>query len=667
MTNVSTLTSLAMLKVHQDVDGSDYLDYLVPFVTYCLGRAGQQSPFRLQEEIVREFGLHIPQRVIELVLGRLSRRRMVSREAGSYRLIAAVSANGFDQKRVRAQRRLQVVVNALINFVSQSGVAWTPEQAMDAVVAYLSRYSIDCLRAYCEGSALPTVQSGGKSDLYHVNAFIHDAHLRSTQMFEDIILLVESQMLVNGLLCPDLQWTKQKFSGVTFYLDTPLILPLLGAEGPEREAAVREMVDLVRNLRGKIAIFDHTAEEVDYVLARCERHFSDPRARSRLIADFRRVGKNASDIALLRAELSDRYRDLKIDVREAPKNLVQFQIDEVALEDAIREEIDYSNEYALRYDIKSIRSIYTLRKGRAPHRIEDANAILVTSNVSLARVAYHFGREHESLREVSAVIGDMTLANIAWLKAPLGAPNLPRLEVLSACHAALQPKEPLLDRFVREINRLRAVGRITPQQHEYLRLSPRVREELMRLTFGDEKRVTIRTVVEVIEATESAIAQRERNAMHGEQEKLNNELQRMSAAVRDANATATAARVRSDQREAEVRKRLYWWASGFGRVSGIAVFGLMAILGLVSLVKADALEAKFGLAISLAIVVIAMILDQLGKIAGFSALQIGKWVERRITKWLFDALVVAFLPPTDEVAQEDLPETSTAVIKREVA
>jgi len=69
MNSSSTLTSLAMLKVTID-QGGDYLDYLKPFVLHVLSKY-RPSPIidsKIKEFIIKEFGLEIPERTIQIVL-----------------------------------------------------------------------------------------------------------------------------------------------------------------------------------------------------------------------------------------------------------------------------------------------------------------------------------------------------------------------------------------------------------------------------------------------------------------------------------------------------------------------------------------------------------------------------------------------------------------------
>jgi hypothetical protein len=221
MTNADSLASLAMLKVNADVQGRDYIDYIVPFVSYVLDSA-PISPEHVQQLLKQEFGIRIPSSVIELVFRRLSRRGYLHREHGIYHAAAPIPKPEIESKRVDARRRMNSVINQLAEYaVAHYSTPWSSETATNAIITYLSQFSIDFLRTYSRGSALPPVAPAQGNDLFIVNAFISRAIDSSPETFDSILILVKGHMLTNALFCPDLSRIQQKFREVTFYLDTP--------------------------------------------------------------------------------------------------------------------------------------------------------------------------------------------------------------------------------------------------------------------------------------------------------------------------------------------------------------------------------------------------------------------------------------------------------------
>jgi hypothetical protein len=681
MSSVATLTSLAMLKVRRDHEGTDYLDYLLPFVasTIAESNAATVTASDVQRQLKSRFGLTIPLRPVELVLTRLAKQGCLAREFRTFKVLGALPTDGFDMRRAEGARRLRIVVNHLLAFAETQGAAWNDEQAIDAFIRYLGRYSIECLKAYAAGSALPDVAKGGAVATYIVNAFIRNAHDHSTELFEDIMVFVESQMLSNALICNDLQANASRFGDVTFFLDTPLLIGLLGLDGPEPEALHVELMQLIKNLKGRVAVFGHTLEELDQVLTGCIQRFSSPAARSRIILYYRRAGRTATDLEMVRATIDDRLRDLRITVVPTPKHVVQFQIDESALDDAIGDEIEYFTVRALHYDVESIRSIFTLRQGHHHASLERSKAVLVTSNAALARVAYRFGHEHESTREVSTVITEMSLATIAWLKAPMGAPNLPRLEVLSACYAAMKPSRALFEKFIGEVGRLRQAGKINISQHELLRCSVNAHDELMRLTMGDDSRFSGHTVAEVIESVEREIAGKERLKFDVERERFaalassqRLEVQRRLEAEQGEHERTRFELERLRIRDAERVKACFWRSRKYARYARIAAVTLFVGIAIMN-IAAPFLSTQPGLVRQLIAIVaiVATCWDFARKIWSANAVALSQrfetWVAAHLFRRIIDvqglthvAPAATLLPPTVEIMGAD-EETKASV------
>jgi len=188
---------------------------------------------------------------------------------------------------------------------------------------------------------------------------------------------------------------------------------------------------------------------------------------------------------------------------------------------------------------------------------------LVTSNAAFSRAAYEYGKNHEESREVSSVITDFSLANMAWLKAPMGAPSLPTIEILAFSYAALQPPKELLDRYLTEIDRLKTQDKISERDHQLLRSSTVAHEELMSLTLGDEAALTEETVTETLQRVSIEIKREEREKLTAEEEAHRN-TQRELAAERE-------------QRR-QVQERLYWKCRRRARRCAWLVSGLVGAL-----------------------------------------------------------------------------------------
>ncbi len=497
-----SLISLAMLKVNAEEKRRDYLDYLIPFIDERLaaGEPQQINDLTIRDSLRTHYGLNFPRQVISLCLKRLHHRGVLARGIYGYSVLHPIKTGHLEDVRKQTTEKLASLVTNISAFAQNTyGLKWNSDQATEAVAAYLTRFGIECLRAFT--TSAPIQQSPASKDRaahYVVSAFIREAQASASADFENMLVLVKGHMLANALLCPDLKNAAKKFSNLQVFVDTPLVVRLLGLSGPEAQEAGKELLHLVRQLSGRIAIFSHTAREVHGVLRAAASHLDDPRAHGRLVREMRQRRITPADLLLLASRLDSELMNLGLARVDTPKYLPEYQVDEKLLEAALDEDIRYLNPRALQHDINSIRSIYTLRSGKEPVSIEECVAVFVTSNAALAKVAYHFGQRFESTREISPVITDFSLANIAWLKMPFAVTDLPKLELVAICYAALTPDERLWRRYVEVADQLKAAGHISPRDHSLLRTSLAVQKELLQLTLGSEENLTEETVTDIL-------------------------------------------------------------------------------------------------------------------------------------------------------------------------
>lgn len=514
----STLTSLAMLKVQTD-RGHDYLDYLRPFVLQVLADHNRLAitDSTVRELVLGDFGLDIPERTIHLVLRRLSRVHPIHREYGVYRIEGDLPDPGIGAKKAQAERHINSIVSGLKQYAEAEGYeAMSKEAAGSAVIAFLSRFDVISLRAYLRGTAIPEPEVDVDSSVVLVSRYVVSLQESNPAAFDSLLVVVTGHMLANALLCPDLSDAPRSFNKITFFLDTPVVIRRLGLEGEPQQAAASMLVQLLRDLGGRVSMFVHSRDELEHVLRSAMERVDSGATRSAIVAHCRRRGITKSDLSLVVDQLDEKLAEAGIDVLDSPAYSEDSQIDELRFEEILDAEVSYWNPRARRHDVNSVRSIYAIRGRSRIRNLETAKAVLVTSNSAFSRAAYLFGAKYEQSGDVSSVLTDFTLANIAWLKAPMAAPSIPRLELLAFAYAALEPPTGLMEKFLREVDRLEMSGAISPRDHQLLRSSQIARDELMRLTLGAEAAVTPGTVTSALDRITSEISSEERAKLDAE-------------------------------------------------------------------------------------------------------------------------------------------------------
>ena len=621
--STNTLTSLAILKVNID-QGKDYLDYLRPFVLQVLldYKPDRVTDDEVREYIRRRFGLEIPSPTIALVLKRLSGSHILRRESGIYRMTKDVPDPQLSARQAAAERHIAAVLDGLKKFSQDTNIPIpNEEEAVAAMSAFLSEFDIPCIRAYLRGTALPNVDEIHQTHIVQVSHYIQHTQRTDPERFGSLLVLVQGHMLANALMCPDLQNAPKTYRAVTFYLDTPLLVRRLGSEGETKQEAIRELIDLIVKLGGKVAAFSHSREELQNVLRGAAEYLESSEARGAIIFEARSRGTTKSDLLLLAESIDDELNKANIEVQRTPSYIDGFQIDETVFEQVLEDGISYRNPRAKEYDINSVRSIHAIRGDIPAPSVEKARAVFVTSNAAFARAAWEFGQKFESTKQVSSVITAFSLANMAWLKAPIGGPAIPTTQLLAFSYAALEPSNTLLTKYMAEVDRLQERGTITERDHQLLRSSPLVYPELMHLTLGEDSALTTETVTETLQRVSSEIKNEESERLIEEQrahQETQNELEVQQA------------------RNQKIVGNLYWQCRKKARIFAwgvsVAVTAILAVALLFGLGPLPAPPVASWVIIgSVAILALATLS---GFVAGYTIKDYHTWLENQALTWL---------------------------------
>lgn len=499
-TKEATLISLAMLKVHID-NNQDYLEYLRPFIKHVLykHKPSSISDQSVTDLIKNEFGLEIPCRAVQIVLKRISRTGIIEKSGGIYYIKKDINDPGIDSRKAEAHRHISAILADFKAYWKREiSKELSENEAIDAIIEYLSEFSIPYLKTYLRGTALPELDQKKSQNLVLVSKYLLELLNKNPQRFESFMVLMEGHMLANGILCPDLHSAPKSYKNLTFFLDTPLLIARLGFEGEQKKKSIAELIELLRKLDGTVVTFSHLKNELVTVIKGVSDKLDSYQGHGAIIQEARRRGKTKSDFLLSLGKIDDNLVEAGIGVIPTPNYTTEHQkISEEAFESLLDDEIRYLNPHAKINDINSVRSIYALRQGQSPSSVEKSKAILVTNNTDFSKAAYEYGKKFEETREVSSVITDFSIANMAWLKAPMGAPSLPRKEVIAYSYAALCPSRDLLNKFLAQIELLKEQGNITERDHQFLRSNYFLDDELMTLTLGEENALTAESIYEM--------------------------------------------------------------------------------------------------------------------------------------------------------------------------
>ncbi len=237
---------------------------------------------------------------------------------------------------------------------------------------------------------------------------------------------------------------------------------------------------------------------------------------------------------------------------------------------------------------------------------------------------------------MSSVIADFSLANMAWLKAPVGAAAIPTTQLLAFSYAALEPSKELLGKYMKEIDRLESQGTITERDHQLLRSSPRAYEELMHLTLGEDAALTTETVTQMLKRVTNEI-----------KKEVSERLTEEQAAHQETRTTLSSQK----DRHQRIISDLYWrcrreagvvaWI--LSAVIVVAPIGSLAVAGL-GLSSANPILAWV---LKISAIVLAL-LTLVNFVVGFTVRRLHQWVQNRCLTWFLKRQAKAIAIDLDE-------------------
>ena len=451
MKNQNALISLAYIKVSDNP-----LRVFCNYVLYLLLKAPEKKLRAdiLKEKLFQEFGLNMPQQLINNCIRILERQGEVIRMAhGAGYCVGDThfDIDAFEGTRMQLHEHEEMLLKSLVEFVAERyKKKWSREEAREHLSYFLDKEGYGA-QLFLQKNL--EIEGGKVSPSLYIGRYI-DYIQKQPDAIEKAYLeeVVNGMMVLQGIRqTEDYQQNKQqKFKGTVFYLDTKLVLRALGFSWKAQVDSVREMVRLLRDkYEAQIGIFPQTLKEVENALSSA--------------GDAIKYRRPIRDLELkLYSELYPEEASVMLDYLSNLKGLLKrdLGIDDVTTIDwnsgdarkyniEIKRIADYIEgkcgwkRGAVDYDVEIINQINILRKGdyTHPYGSKSKLPVFVTSNSKLAYTFRDYITESdENGKGWSAhalpVISDNMLLYRVWLPFATEFSDLPALTLARFAYSA---------------------------------------------------------------------------------------------------------------------------------------------------------------------------------------------------------------------------------------
>jgi len=244
----------------------------------------------------------------------------------------------------------------------------------------------------------------------------------------------------------------------------------VGWDGPKRENSLKELIDLLIDLKVNIYVFDITLQEIKAVLNNWVRSlelkkYENLHEKTRQLFESRgtRSEHIETEIALLENNLNNLGISLVDNYNLNPK----FCCDEAELEKFLTKVFKGNKSRA--HDTQCVARVYNSREGGTVSSLNNTFSVFISSNKYLAEVTTRFFKNDIEPNSIQLVVSEKWLATFLWLKHPENFKNLPFDLLLTEAYSALNTDDRFWNAFLRRLKDLKAKGEITEQDFNSVR------------------------------------------------------------------------------------------------------------------------------------------------------------------------------------------------------
>ena len=525
-----TILSLAILKTHWEKHRTDYIDNFIPMLCNLFAEKKnlEVEIEAFKKDFLERYGLDIPINPLITIFRRAVKQKILRKSYGRFIINKdKLPKHDFRYESAHIERKFKNVSKSILKYAKKNyNIVPKEDEIETALLSFLKQHDLDILFAANDKSVLPEVKST-KRLKYLISAFSIYAQEYEPTTFRFLLDISIGHALSGAILYSEINSFSGKLKGLNIYIDTPLILALIGFNGEFKQKAIDELLNILYEEKANIFILATTRGEVDAILSQCQAWLEI----------------SASDVDCKILTLDDLLEHHHIFSTVVPDHVEneKFQIDETDLKKTIIETYrgiikgfnpkDENKIQTIERDVKVLSGMYRFRQGYKPKTIKNSRDLFITSNSSLASASKIFETKgNGSSFTIPTCLTDVFLGTVIWLQSPQKVESLNEKKFIADCYAAIQPSVSLIKRYMEEVEKLNLNKKISSDEY-YLLRTHRVSINLLEAkTMGDPEAFSGETVDEIldniilsIKRTESEKLKQEKESHEETKQKLNEE------------------------------------------------------------------------------------------------------------------------------------------------
>lgn len=470
----SPLVNLALLETLKTDKIQDEIDLFLPFVAVTICEIGKPiiETIDVQAKLSELFGFRPPISAIKVLMSRAKRRGLLVRENSAFIPIhekVKEWSNGYEGKKEDLNVSLDRLKEALIQFTLdrfKKGLHFAEAEQLifrfieENVSAVISK------RAYNKAELNDSIKNTG----HIVASFISHIHRKEPLLLEHFGRCVKGMLLANYLFFADKINSKKSFEKMSVYLDSPLVIGLLGFNGAQNKQANQEFIDLLKSLKIQVYIFDRTLDEIERLLSAWKTDIARKtynRFNTKTLELLRSQGYDEARLDTEIKTLPRRIESLGIVIKYGFSAKERYQCDEKELEAAIAK--NFKKNKNLEHDTICISRVHNSREGRFIKDLSEQYSVFVTGNSGLAKFANGYFTKVDYRSSIPVVVSEQWMTIMFWLKKPDIAGRLPTDQIVATAYSLLYTDDKFWDSFLTRMEAIQKRGLLSEEDFVVVR------------------------------------------------------------------------------------------------------------------------------------------------------------------------------------------------------
>lgn len=471
----SPLENLSLLESLQGAKRADELDIYIPYIANVIDEMSSDivDKNELQQRLNEKFNIITPMGAISSLLIRAKKQGLVFKSNKQFFIVkdkVNCLLSEVESKKSEINQSINLIVDEYLQYCkNEFNYTLSRKEAEDNVYKFI-RVNISIFSDHISKAELN--ESGIEhNNGYRVASFIKHVNKNTKSLIPEITRIVKGTLLANYLTIVDKSSTKNKFENITIYLDTPILIGILGWDGDIRKKSLNEFIELLVSLNINIKIFEPTFRELNAIFnewktSLSNRRYQDFHEMTRQLMKSRGItpAQMSTEITLLERNLENNniFIDKKFNLD------VKYCCDEVKL-DKFLKRAGFKKSIARAHDVQCISSVFNSRKGREIRTLNEKFSVFITTNTSIESITGRFFKKEISKESIPLVTSENWISTLLWLKEPNRFSNFPFDILLTDAYSTLSSDDIFWRNFLKRLDKLKISGGITEDDFNLVR------------------------------------------------------------------------------------------------------------------------------------------------------------------------------------------------------